>query len=1054
MSTKNPSHIEKLIEAIVKMPPEWALTLCVGKKNLWPAWNTAKLDHNLLIDAIANQRNHAGKHTAWTGVSLVTGPMSGGVMAIDFDGEAALPKYEELSGGVPLPVTRMWTSGKPGHFQVLLRVPQAQWSDLKPLKFHILNAKHRENLGLSQEELAQRLGEGVRPEQIAEWESGSLQPIPPAIGKKIAEIFGMADTDPTEKLEFRWNQCSTLPPSIHPDTKSPYYWENWDENYDWENWQEFVPIAPDWAIDLMRGSQHSETQQSKPQQSEPIIYEKSLSDILESDILPRLDAESFYGERVKLKKVGKNLVGLCPFHDENTGSFTVSSDTKLFKCFGCDAGGGPVQFLHQIGGGSGSPSGKDFVEVVRQLGDRVGVSLPDLGDVRSKFSSQQQPKAVKSSLTNNGGTPLQETATATLNSIEEAIDFEINSGVIGSRLSVGLNKIAAFSKFGIREIRQIYDERVKEKTQAEDREDTASEIAQLLASKSAKLDIAEILPGTLAQPIKKMAQKMSLRAECYLLALLTQCASLLPASTQTMLHPPTNYRVRPNYFGATIAESGEGKSPVGRAIITDPMAALLDKAKADYENALAAYDVDFATWNDNKNKEDRGPAPVAPVRKVYYFTKQTGEGIAAQAGRMPEQGMLYYCDELASLFKSANQYRGGKGSDEEDLLEYWSGGGATVLRAGGLTVDVRNVSLSIFGNIQPKVLAKFMGDGEDNNGKFARFDFIRQPPTITRLSGDSTTLDLSPMLTSLYQNLDNLSINYFELDKAAHDLFTSFYDSCSERKFAHPKQGMRAMLGKAPEKVGKIATILHCIQAAHHGTEVPQYISADSVRGAIKFVQYTIDQALSISTEGEAEAEASSLAPNLLKILELAERKGGSISARDTSKSFTSKNRPTTQQVSQWFGELAELKYGEVTTKGTSFLFTLCPQSPPPPADENQESVIVSVVPDSDSSSPPPPPAEDITGGAGNAAPDAIPEAVPGVKTSPDKGLEPVGGAGDDFLSNLVPRVRSAQTWAEVEAVWNGNEELKARIKAALTREELARIGRLYKAANPSNSEE
>ena len=308
MSSSNPAASAALIAAISQMPPEWALTPCVYKQNKWTGWNKERLDRETLITAVRSQTNNEGKHTAWTGVSLVTGPLSGGVMAIDFDGEAALPKYLELSGGVALPLTRMWTSGKPGHFQILLRVPQAQWSDLKPLKFHILNSKLRE--GLSQEELAVLIGEGVRPKQIADWESGSLQPIPPAIGKKLAEIFGLDGSDPTEKLEFRWNQCSTLPPSIHPDTKASYYWENWDENYDWGNWEEFVPIAPDWVINLMRGTQQPPaTVKQQPQYRQS---ERQISEILEQDILPKLDAESFYGERVKLKKVGNNLVGLCP----------------------------------------------------------------------------------------------------------------------------------------------------------------------------------------------------------------------------------------------------------------------------------------------------------------------------------------------------------------------------------------------------------------------------------------------------------------------------------------------------------------------------------------------------------------------------------------------------------------------------------------------------------------------------------------------------------------------------------------------------------------------
>jgi hypothetical protein len=50
-------------------------------------------------------------------------------------------------------------------------------------------------------------------------------------------------------------------------------------------------------------------------------------------------------------------------------------------------------------------------------------------------------------------------------------------------------------------------------------------------------------------------------------------------------------------------------------------------------------------------------------------------------GRDPSQGILWLSDELAGFFNSANQYRSGKGSDKEDLLECWSGNGAVIARA-------------------------------------------------------------------------------------------------------------------------------------------------------------------------------------------------------------------------------------------------------------------------------------------------------------------------------------------------------------------------------------
>jgi hypothetical protein len=110
------------------------------------------------------------------------------------------------------------------------------------------------------------------------------------------------------KLELRWNQCSTLPPSIHPDTGKPYFWESEAE----------TPIAecPDFILDLMREAPTVELPQ-KPKPENPTSIdtgEKSLVDILEQEILPRLDAEEFYGSYLKLKSAGKNLKALCPFH--------------------------------------------------------------------------------------------------------------------------------------------------------------------------------------------------------------------------------------------------------------------------------------------------------------------------------------------------------------------------------------------------------------------------------------------------------------------------------------------------------------------------------------------------------------------------------------------------------------------------------------------------------------------------------------------------------------------------------------------------------------------
>jgi DNA primase len=75
---------------------------------------------------------------------------------------------------------------------------------------------------------------------------------------------------------------------------------------------------------------------------------------------------------VKLKKRGKNFLGLCPFHTEKTPSFNVSADRQMYHCFGCGVGGNVFTFVMEH-------EKVSFVEAIRTLADRAGISLPEEG---------------------------------------------------------------------------------------------------------------------------------------------------------------------------------------------------------------------------------------------------------------------------------------------------------------------------------------------------------------------------------------------------------------------------------------------------------------------------------------------------------------------------------------------------------------------------------------------------------------------------------------------------------------------------------------------------
>lgn len=93
------------------------------------------------------------------------------------------------------------------------------------------------------------------------------------------------------------------------------------------------------------------------------------SDDFLSQLRLRCDIEQIISSYVNLKRRGRTLVGLCPFHNEKTPSFTVYPDTQSFYCFGCSAGGEVISFIKRI-------ENLSFTDAVRFLCDRVGLSMP------------------------------------------------------------------------------------------------------------------------------------------------------------------------------------------------------------------------------------------------------------------------------------------------------------------------------------------------------------------------------------------------------------------------------------------------------------------------------------------------------------------------------------------------------------------------------------------------------------------------------------------------------------------------------------------------------
>jgi DNA primase len=88
------------------------------------------------------------------------------------------------------------------------------------------------------------------------------------------------------------------------------------------------------------------------------------------EVRSRADIVEVIGAHVRLRKAGRNFVGLCPFHGEKTPSFTVNREKGFFHCFGCGAGGDVFNFLMRM-------EGVTFPEALRSLAGRYGVTITE-----------------------------------------------------------------------------------------------------------------------------------------------------------------------------------------------------------------------------------------------------------------------------------------------------------------------------------------------------------------------------------------------------------------------------------------------------------------------------------------------------------------------------------------------------------------------------------------------------------------------------------------------------------------------------------------------------
>jgi hypothetical protein len=335
-------------------PDGWALIPVAGKDTFMKGWADTKIERrNMLGELVRDSRYH--------GLGVVTGALSGGLIALDIDGPEADARYKAVAGDEYQPYgeenTVSWTSGKPGRRQLLWMVPES----LVPQLTHVISLI--------------LLNDGV-------WWKGR--------GKQNED--DTMNRAPKEELVLRFNRCmSVLPGSPHPDTKKRYRFLQYNKGE--------PAAAPEWVLNVLRSVR-------KPSEwlAEDDVRELE-SDVGRTMVPPRQLRGWFFKEEVQRKlqprltdlvfrhsvfdKYGweerggskPQLMNGCPWHDSSSGtSFQVNKETGCWDCKSCGVGGDPLDFIHKIETHdmyASRPLGAELERYIKPIAEALGYRYPE-----------------------------------------------------------------------------------------------------------------------------------------------------------------------------------------------------------------------------------------------------------------------------------------------------------------------------------------------------------------------------------------------------------------------------------------------------------------------------------------------------------------------------------------------------------------------------------------------------------------------------------------------------------------------------------------------------
>jgi hypothetical protein len=413
-----------------------------------------------------------------------------------------------------------------------------------------------------------------------------------------------------------------------------------------------------------------------------------------------------------------------------------------------------------------------------------------------------------------------------------------------------------------------------------------------VAAPQDQIFLPRIFPPLAAFSLQKITQHLPYSDAAVAMAFLATISGLVKLGTSVCGNPITQYTVPTNLYVCTVASTGQKKTPLQKLTIDNPTVEIRRDLARQNTRAMES-------WREQCQGMKRDERPPQPTPIYLQIQDYTGEALAAQlqALEAKSHSILVLRDELSGLFGSLNQYRGGRGADEQQLLELFDGSPYTSLRISSADRSFSQCHVSIYGGIQPELLRDLIRGG-DPSGKWARFLFSPLPqrtqplPVFITDEDKADVLSSGEMLQHIAGTIYRFSPRTYHLDPEALIAFSAYEHVKQQEALSARLQAHKAIRGKAGGKVLRVAGLLHLLWAteAPNGTPSSQITSA-TLQTAIDIVEAHDGWALGFHEIAISDSAESPVSTLMRRIHSIAQKAAKPMSWREISRGIASRDR-------------------------------------------------------------------------------------------------------------------------------------------------------------------